>query len=235
MQTVLSQIRIVTGQAKWQDPPKADITAIAKTQVVTTQAIAAIQPMVETTYQAAADQSEAIKALQQAVNTGQAQLTDLQGVVDTLRQMVPPQGVLQQAQRDIADLRSQLNAQLLDVNSALSAIQGQVNSQAQAQNLFDTELNKLTAQFNAIKNAVYGQSLLGVRNGVNLNFATQVPFMPSTLRLFYNGVRQRIGTGNDFIVSQGNATVGYAQVTLLARQVAPRAADSLTADYIPAT
>lgn len=235
LSTVLSQIRILTGQPRWQDAPHANITSIATTQAATAEAIAAIQPVVETTHATTVDQSDAIAALEQAVNTGQTQLDALQHKVDSLKQADAGDYTLAQAQQEIVTLRDSLNAQQANVNQAMASLQTLADRQAEAEDALQSNFALLNAAVQAIQNAVYDQPLLGVKNGVNLSFSTLQPFVPETLRLYYNGVRQCAGPANDFTVSPDETTLGYTKVTLLARQVAPRAVDTLTVDYIPAT
>jgi len=74
--------------------------------------------------------------------------------------------------------------------------------------------------------------LLGVKNGINTVFSTPEPYLntPSiVIRVYFNGVRQRSGTGNDFLVSEsGGPGTGFDTITM---STMPRAVDQLTADY----
>ena len=74
--------------------------------------------------------------------------------------------------------------------------------------------------------------LLGVKNGINTVFTTPESYLntPSiVIRVYFNGVRQRSGAGNDFLVSEsGGPGMGFNTITM---STAPRSVDQLTADY----
>ena len=78
----------------------------------------------------------------------------------------------------------------------------------------------------------YGVELLGVKDGVNATFTTPTKFKPDTIKVFFNGLRQKIGVGNDFIVTEsGGVGTGYDTV-ILDVSLAPYANESVVAEYV---
>jgi len=77
--------------------------------------------------------------------------------------------------------------------------------------------------------------LLGTKNGVNLVFTTPDKFVNSggiKIGVYLNGVRLKVGVGNDFTVSEsGGVGTGFDTVTL-ASGLAPLLGENLFADYI---
>lgn len=63
----------------------------------------------------------------------------------------------------------------------------------------------------------------GTINGVNVTFTTVLPFRVGSTRFYFNGVRQLLGSGNDYSEGPGTQTL-----TLV---VAPRVGDHLLVDY----
>jgi hypothetical protein len=68
---------------------------------------------------------------------------------------------------------------------------------------------------------VYGEVPSGVVNGVNAVFATAVPFRAGTLRLYLNGVRQKLLS--DYTLVPPSTCVFV---------LAPRANDHILVDYL---
>jgi hypothetical protein len=78
-------------------------------------------------------------------------------------------------------------------------------------------------------------SLLGPKDHANLAFTTPDKFLPTTLAVYFNGIRVRRGVGEDYTVSEsGGPGTGYDTITLLDPVMAPRPTDQLFADYIQA-
>lgn len=84
----------------------------------------------------------------------------------------------------------------------------------------------------------FNEVLTGVINGVNTVFTTAVDFVAGSEAVYFNGVRQHPGVGNDYTISEsGGAGTGYDTVTFA---IAPRARpgakpdDRVTVDYEPA-
>lgn len=79
------------------------------------------------------------------------------------------------------------------------------------------------------------QGLTGAINGVNTVFQTAVPFLHNALNseIFYvNGVRQRNGSGNDYVASESVPLAGYDTITM---EYPPRNGDVLTIDFYAQT
>lgn len=236
LQTVLSQIRILTGQSSWTDPPKADISAIVTTQTQQNTVIDQIQPALAQSTAISQDQAAAIAALQDSAQAGQSQLDTLNATLTALEQVVESQAALAASQQQLSDLRDNLAAQAAAVNASIAALQAQVDAQARLDQDLEEQVSQLQAQ-NAkalAQTPLLDQPVVGPQDGVNLTFMTQTPFVPGSLKLLYNGVRLRPGDGNDFVVSQGAAAVGYQQITIIPSDLAPRPADTLTVDFTPA-
>lgn len=84
----------------------------------------------------------------------------------------------------------------------------------------------------------YNETLTGTINGTNTVFTTAVDFTAGTEAVYFNGVRQFPGAGNDYTISEsGGVGTGFDTVTFA---VAPRARpgakpdDRVTIDYDPA-
>lgn len=78
------------------------------------------------------------------------------------------------------------------------------------------------------------QQLMGVINGVNSVFHTAIPFrhvLPDREMFYVNGIRQRDGAGNDYLVSESIPLAGYDTVTMV---YPPRTGDILTIDFYAA-
>lgn len=77
--------------------------------------------------------------------------------------------------------------------------------------------------------------LLGTKDHVNLLFTTPDKFLPTTLCVYFNGMRMKKGIGNDYVVSEsGGPGSGYDTITLLDAGLAPYLVEQLFADYIQA-
>lgn len=97
-------------------------------------------------------------------------------------------------------------------------------------------LNLQTAQqlFIAVGRYRTGQGLIGIKNSVNTTFKVpgtekyvhNLPFL--TIQVYLNGVRLAI-LDDYMVVESGGAGTGYDSIVT---QVAPRARNHLTADYI---
>jgi hypothetical protein len=77
-----------------------------------------------------------------------------------------------------------------------------------------------------------GQPVSGVINGINLVYTTASPFihtLPKKEIFYVNGVRQNVGTGNDYTVSESVPLGGVDTLTMV--YYAPKAGDVLTIDY----
>jgi hypothetical protein len=71
--------------------------------------------------------------------------------------------------------------------------------------------------------------LLGTKNGVNVTFTTIDKFVPDTFKLYVNGIRQQVGVGCDYVISEsGGSGTGYDTVTL---DWAPNTGESVVGDY----
>lgn len=76
--------------------------------------------------------------------------------------------------------------------------------------------------------------LIGDKNGVNTTFTTPNKFIQtSTVRIqvFRNGVRLRLGSTNDYIVSESGG-VGTGYDTVVYNGQPPLSFEQLTSDYI---
>lgn len=85
---------------------------------------------------------------------------------------------------------------------------------------------------------VYNEVLAGPINGTNTVFTTSAEFTPGSEAVYFNGVRQTAGAGNDYTISEsGGAGTGYDTIIF---DVAPRARggskpdDRVSIDYTPA-
>lgn len=230
LSTVLSQIRILTGQGKWQDPPVASISQITNTVVSQTQVIQAIAPVVLNTATTTVDQAQAIQALQQAVLAANTQVATLQAMLAALQS----QENAAVTQANLQAVQAALQGGIDSVTTQVSALALQTQSEAAQQAQNAAAIAALQAQVLSNSATLFDQRLLGVQNSLNQTFLTAVPFRPSTIRLYYNGQRLVSGTGNDYVVSAGGATVGLQQIFLTTPAAAPRPRDLLLADYIPA-
>lgn len=81
----------------------------------------------------------------------------------------------------------------------------------------------------------WNKDLVGTKDGVNQSFTIPDPEFvqigETVIRVFYNGQRLRLGSGNDYTVSEsGGVGTGYDTVTLVG--VAPFPQEELTADYL---
>jgi ribose/xylose/arabinose/galactoside ABC-type transport system permease subunit len=79
-----------------------------------------------------------------------------------------------------------------------------------------------------------GQPVTGAINGINLVYTTASPFihtLPKKEIFYVNGVRQTVGVGNDYTVSESIPLGGFDTLTMV--YYAPRAGDVLTIDYYP--
>jgi hypothetical protein len=74
-----------------------------------------------------------------------------------------------------------------------------------------------------IREEVLEEQLSGVVNGVNTIFTANFNFDPDSVKLYLNGLRQKRGMLNDFVIS------GTNQITM---NEAPIFGDSLIMDYI---
>jgi hypothetical protein len=80
---------------------------------------------------------------------------------------------------------------------------------------------------------IFGEPVLGLQNGVNLSFALAYTCVPQTLRLYYNGLRQRFGPAYDYTLAESlGAGTGFNTIVFNAAAAAPKPADDLLADYI---
>ena len=75
------------------------------------------------------------------------------------------------------------------------------------------------------------QSLTGVIDGLNMVFTSAAPFKHTAAlsEIFYiNGIRQREGSGNDYVVSESVPAAGYDTITV---EYAPLVGDVLSVDF----
>jgi hypothetical protein len=75
------------------------------------------------------------------------------------------------------------------------------------------------------------QSLTGVIDGMNMVFTSATVFKHTAAlsEIFYiNGIRQREGVGNDYVVSESVPAAGYDTITV---EYAPLAGDVLSVDF----
>lgn len=84
---------------------------------------------------------------------------------------------------------------------------------------------------------VYNEVLTGVIDDVNTTFTTSVFFTPGTEAVYFNGVRQWPGVGNDYSISEsGGIGTGYDTVTFAVAprtRPGPKSDDRVTVDYTP--
>lgn len=81
----------------------------------------------------------------------------------------------------------------VDTNLALE-VQDRVN----ADNALQDQIDLLSANF------VFNETPIGVVNNVNQEFITSEIFVDNTTMVYYNGQRQSIGVGNDYIEIDNN-------------------------------
>ncbi|MGD9728058.1 MAG: hypothetical protein AB7L09_00150 [Nitrospira sp.] len=89
-----------------------------------------------------------------------------------------------------------------------------------------------------VSTRTFNEVLAGTINGTNTVFTTAVDFIAGSEAVFFNGVRQHPGVGNDYTISEsGGVGTGFDTITFA---VAPRARpgakpdDRVTVDYEPA-
>jgi hypothetical protein len=76
----------------------------------------------------------------------------------------------------------------------------------------------------------------GAINGVNTVFTIGVKFVAGTEAVFFNGVRQHPGAGNDYVISESVPAAGFDTITLAdAPRTRPGAKpdDRVSVDYTP--
>lgn len=73
-----------------------------------------------------------------------------------------------------------------------------------------------------VEELVENDNVVGDVDGLNTTYTTTFNYVPGTLRLYLNGLRQRVGGGNDFTESGSN------QITM---NNPPLPGDVLIADY----
>ena len=82
---------------------------------------------------------------------------------------------------------------------------------------------------------LFDQPLTGTQDGVNEAYTTELPFVavgPSAQSVYRNGVRQRVGAGNDYTVSESMGPgTGYDMITF---NSPPLPLEYLTIDFVPA-
>jgi len=79
-------------------------------------------------------------------------------------------------------------------------------------------------------NEVCGESPSGTKDGVNAIFTTANDFRETSLKVYFNGIRQAQGTGCDYEVSEsGGVGTGFDTITVA---VPPRSNESLLVDYV---
>jgi len=77
--------------------------------------------------------------------------------------------------------------------------------------------------------------LLGVKDHVNIAFTAPDKFLPTSIAVYFNGMRMRRGAGNDYVISEsGGPGSGYDTITLLDATLAPYSTEQLFADYLQA-
>lgn len=85
---------------------------------------------------------------------------------------------------------------------------------------------------------IYGEVLAGTINGVNTVFTTANDFIAGSEAVYFNGVRQREGVGNDFVRSEsGGIGSGFDTITFAVpprSRLGPKPDDIVTIDYDPA-
>ena len=81
----------------------------------------------------------------------------------------------------------------------------------------------LASSFAFTNGIVSNSSFTGLQNGVNKKFVLPYAFMSNSTRVYLNGLRQKIGSGNDYIETDGN-TVEFID--------APLDTDSIIIDYL---
>lgn len=84
---------------------------------------------------------------------------------------------------------------------------------------------------------VYGEDLAGLINDVNTVFTTAVDFVAGSEAVYFNGVRQREGVGNDYVRSEsGGVGTGFDTITFAAaprNRPGSKPDDTVTIDYDP--
>jgi len=86
------------------------------------------------------------------------------------------------------------------------------------------------------ENQKFNIELIGTKDGSNRVFTTPDFFIVDTIRFYRNGVRQMIGTGNDYTVSEsGGPGTGYDTLTFESSCPAPLSWENLVSDYIEET
>jgi hypothetical protein len=85
------------------------------------------------------------------------------------------------------------------------------------------EITALQAGGGVIPLFIFGENPAGFINGINTVFTTAHQFVLGTTALYWNGLRQNRGAGNDYV---------EGAVNTLTMAVAPVAGDVLVVDYI---
>ena len=117
-----------------------------------------------------------------------------------------------------------------DEQAFVESILSQIRQILGTANWYDPVPTTLQA-LSQIPERKYDVELVGVKDGVNVTFTTPDLFDPDTLLVYVNGVRQQVGAGCDFEVSEsGGIGTGYDTITLDSR-LAPKVEESVFADY----
>jgi hypothetical protein len=80
---------------------------------------------------------------------------------------------------------------------------------------------------------VYQRPLSGPQDGVNVSYTTPEKFLPSTIRVYRNGVRQKFGVGMDFTLEEGGGLGSGYDTVVFGGGFPPIATEALYADYAP--
>lgn len=100
---------------------------------------------------------------------------------------------------------------------------------------FLLQLQSVVYSSTTIENQKYNIELIGLKNGSNLVYTTPDKFIPDSIRYYRNGIRQFLGSGYDYTVSEGGGPgTGYDTITLEPCP-APLSWENLLVDYIEVT
>lgn len=238
---VLTQVRNLLGTPTWRDAPADSVTSLsafkaqaqvaltqqAQTQVAQGQQLTAQAQSIAALTQAA----QSIATLRQGVQALQQALTSLQNTAATHTEV-------QALALQVGQMDAQLGQGLATVTAQVATLAQQVATDAARVTVLEGQAKDyvtgsgLTQQL--INLYLVDQPLAGPQNRKNLTYQTPTSFVPSTLRVLFNGQALRQGPAGDYIVGSSSPGVASNTITLLHAESAPYAQDVLTATYIPA-
>lgn len=238
---MLTQVRRLLGSASWRDAPADSVVSLAAfkaqaQQTLAQQATAQAQQGQQLTAQAQSiaaltQAAESISTLRQGVQTLQQALQNLQNTAATHTEVA---ALAQQ----VGQMDAQLGQGLATVTAQVAILAQQVATDAARVSVLENQARDYVTSSGLAQQLINAylvdQPLAGPRNRLNLTYTTPTAFVPSTLRVLFNGQALRQGPAGDYIVASSKPGLPSNSITLLHAESAPYARDVLTATYIPA-